>query len=74
MVGNPEVMFSLTVCASVAQLVISGLTVSASKGSNVILVSYKNRDPELAARVLQELVTRYFTKHLEVHRSAGAFD
>ena len=24
--------------------------------------------------VLNELVTRYFTKHLEVHRSAGAFD
>ena len=24
--------------------------------------------------VLNELVNRYFTKHLEVHRSAGAFD
>src|SRR5207249_5659941 len=27
-----------------------------------------------APLVLNELVTRYFTKHLEVHRSAGAFD
>src|SRR5207248_3123005 len=31
-------------------------------------------DPELATLVLNELVTRYFNKHLEVHRSAGAFD
>src|SRR5437773_8408631 len=37
-------------------------------------VSYTNRKPEVAPLVLNELVTRYFTKHLEVHRSAGAFD
>src|SRR4029077_15877433 len=29
---------------------------------------------EVATLVLNELVNRYFTKHLEVHRSAGAFD
>ncbi|MBV9998641.1 MAG: hypothetical protein JO015_05955 [Verrucomicrobia bacterium] len=51
-----------------------GLTVSAVKDTNIILVTYANRDPELAQRVLQELVSRYFDKHLEVHRSAGAFD
>ncbi len=45
-----------------------------SKGSNIILVSYKNRDPQIATLVLQELLSRYFVKHLEVHRSAGAFD
>jgi uncharacterized protein involved in exopolysaccharide biosynthesis/Mrp family chromosome partitioning ATPase len=52
----------------------SGLTALATKGSNIISVSYKNRDPELATLVLQELLSRYFVKHLEVHRSAGAFD
>jgi uncharacterized protein involved in exopolysaccharide biosynthesis/Mrp family chromosome partitioning ATPase len=52
----------------------SGLTVLSSKGSNIIFVSYKNRDPQLATLVLQELLSRYFVKHLEVHRSAGAFD
>ena len=31
-------------------------------------------DPQLARLVLQELLSRYFVKHLEVHRSAGAFD
>src|SRR5438876_2693538 len=52
----------------------SGLKVISSKGSNVIIVSYKNHDPQMATLVLQELLSRYFVKHLEVHRSAGAFD
>src|SRR6266567_2810406 len=52
----------------------SGLTATSSKGSNIILVSYDNRDPQIATLVLQELLSRYFVKHLEVHRSAGAFD
>ena len=57
-----------------ASSIISGLKVLSNKGSNIIFVSYKNRSPELAALVLQELLSRYFVKHLEVHRSAGAFD
>ena len=54
--------------------IISGLQVTAPKGSDVIFISYKNRNPEMATLVLQELLSRYFVKHLEVHRSAGAFD
>src|SRR6266480_4107664 len=57
-----------------AGTVSSGLTVIPTKGSNIIFVSYKNRDPQIATLVLQELLSRYFIKHLEVHRSAGAFD
>jgi succinoglycan biosynthesis transport protein ExoP len=60
--------------AAAAGGIISGLQVTASKGSDVMLVSYKNRDPQLATLVLQDLLSRYFVKHLEVHRSAGAFD
>src|SRR5438067_3231711 len=52
----------------------SGLDTTTAKGSNIIGVAYQNRRPEVATAVLNELVTRYFTKHLEVHRSAGAFD
>ena len=52
----------------------SGISTTTSKGSNIMGVSYTNRKPEVAPLVLNELVTRYFTKHLEVHRSAGAFD
>jgi len=57
-----------------ASTIASGLSLTTHKGSNIIFASYKNRDPELATRVLSELVNRYFSKHLEVHRSAGAFD
>ncbi len=52
----------------------SGLSTTTAKGSNIIGVSYQNQKPEVATAVLNELVSRYFTKHLEVHRSAGAFD
>lgn len=57
-----------------ARIVSNGLTVSARKGSNVIFVSFKNKDPELATRVLEQLISLYFIKHLEVHRSANAFE
>src|SRR6266702_1351709 len=57
-----------------AATVSAGLTVIPTKGSTLIFVSYKNRDPQMATLVLQELLSRYFIKHLEVHRSAGAFD
>src|SRR5438874_951906 len=52
----------------------SGLSTATAKGSNIIGVGYQNPKPDVATLVLNELVTRYFTKHLEVHRSAGAFD
>jgi uncharacterized protein involved in exopolysaccharide biosynthesis/Mrp family chromosome partitioning ATPase len=54
--------------------IVSGLKVISNKGSNIIFVSCKNRNPEIATLVLQELLSRYFVKHLEVHRSVGAFD
>lgn len=61
--------------AAAAASIRSGLTVTVPKGGgNVLLVSYQNRDPELARRVLDELVKRYFDEHLKVHRSIGAFD
>ena len=58
--------------ATAAQSIASGLKVTSNK--NIILVSYKNRNPEVTTLVLQELLSRYFVKHLEVHRSADAFD
>ncbi len=55
-----------------AGVITGGLKVLGS--GNIIFVAYTNSDPELATLVLSELVNRYFIKHLEVHRSAGAFD
>jgi uncharacterized protein involved in exopolysaccharide biosynthesis/Mrp family chromosome partitioning ATPase len=79
-----EILTSWDLAAQVAQAlgpqrlpadsIASGLKVISNKGSNIILISYKNRNPEIATLVLQELLSRYFVKHLEVHRSAGAFD
>ncbi|PYK74905.1 MAG: hypothetical protein DME39_05620, partial [Verrucomicrobia bacterium] len=60
--------------AEAARSIILNLKVISNKGSNIIFVSYKNHNPEMATLVLQELLSRYFVKHLEVHRSAGAFD
>ncbi|MBA3883917.1 MAG: hypothetical protein H0X73_14720 [Chthoniobacterales bacterium] len=57
-----------------AGAIFSGLTVTTTKGSNIISVAYQNSHPQVTTLVLNELITRYFTKHLEVHRSAGAFD
>lgn len=57
-----------------AGVIRAGIGTVTSKGSNIIGVSYQNRRPEVAVAVLNELVNRYFVKHLEVHRSAGAFD
>jgi len=57
-----------------ATVITKGLEVTVHKGSNIIFVAYKSDDPSLATIVLKELVNRYFNKHLEVHRSIGAFD
>ncbi len=57
-----------------ANSIIKNLELVAGKDTNIIIVSYKNSHPEVAVAVLNELVNRYFIKHLEVHRSAGAFD
>src|SRR5262245_7155539 len=48
-----------------ASSIASGLKVTSDKGSNIILISYKNRNPDIATLVLQELLSRYFVKHLE---------
>jgi len=57
-----------------ARTIVAGLDVNIHKGSNIIFVSYKNHDPQVTTLVLNEMVNRYFNKHLEVHRSTGAFD
>src|SRR5690349_10492185 len=56
--------------AGAAGTISSGLDVVTRPKSDIILVTYKNRDPQLAVMVLEELVNRYFSKHLEVHRSS----
>ena len=49
------------------------LKVEPVRKTNVISVSYRNRDPKMAAKVLQALSTAYMEKHLEMHRPSGEF-
>lgn len=58
-----------------AKVVQYGLEVKpAGKGSNVISVIYRNPDKQLTLDVLEEVVKRYYAKHLEIHRSTSAFE
>jgi succinoglycan biosynthesis transport protein ExoP len=59
--------------SKLAKAISDSLKVSSIRGTNVIEISYKDSDPNRAQRVLEELVSRYFDKHLQVHRSLGAF-
>ena len=53
--------------------ILDGTQIAPPNGGNVITIGFRSPDPELARSVLDELIKRYFDKHLEVHRSTGAF-
>ena len=57
-----------------ASRIIHDMEVGFGQSGNVLHVMYGSPDPELSKRVLREIVERYFEKHLEIHRSAAAFD
>ena len=50
------------------------LTVQPIKLTNLISVSYKANDPQLAAKVLNSLASLYLEKHLAMHRAPGQFE
>jgi uncharacterized protein involved in exopolysaccharide biosynthesis len=50
------------------------LDVETVKVSNIISVSYKNRDPEMIKRVLETLTKLYLEQHMAVHRPAGQYE
>jgi uncharacterized protein involved in exopolysaccharide biosynthesis len=56
------------------EYIYQNLRVAVVRDTNIISVTFTSSDPDLPTLVVQELVKRYFDKHLEVHRSTGAFD
>lgn len=60
--------------ADAAGTIVGNLVVGAMPTSNVIHINYSSPDSELAVVVLRELVKQYSLRHLEIHRSANAFD
>lgn len=59
--------------ASAVRRLNSNLDIERIRKANIISVSYKSSDPELAASVLNTLASAYMEKHLEVHKSSGEF-
>jgi polysaccharide biosynthesis protein PslE len=47
------------------------LSVDPIKKTNLIVVTYKAQEPQVAAKVLQSLSSVYLEKHMEVHRPVG---
>lgn len=44
------------------------------KDSNIISITYRDKDAKLTVEVLDQIVKRYLEKHLEVHRAGGGFE
>jgi uncharacterized protein involved in exopolysaccharide biosynthesis/Mrp family chromosome partitioning ATPase len=57
-----------------AATLLRNLSVTVPRNSNVILISLKHSDPDIAYLALGQLLDRYLEKHLEVHRAIGAYD
>ncbi len=47
------------------------LRVESPPRSSVIRLTYRHADPEVARRVLEELIARYLQTHLAIHRAVG---
>ncbi|MCX6880617.1 MAG: Wzz/FepE/Etk N-terminal domain-containing protein [Verrucomicrobia bacterium] len=60
--------------AAAAVQIMKSLGVTATRGSSVIHLTYSHPDPAVAVAVLKQLIDTYFEKHLEIHRSTGAFE
>jgi polysaccharide biosynthesis transport protein len=58
----------------VVEYIDQNLSVSVVKGTNIISVAFTSSNASLPLPVVQELVKRYFDRHLEVHRSTNAFN
>lgn len=64
----------LTNPAAAAGLVFKGLTVQVPTRSDVMILNFRHRDPQVAQDVLRELIKAYLAKHGEVHRSSDSFE
>lgn len=60
--------------SSAAGVITSELKVEMGASPNVLYITFGNPDPELSRAVLAKLIELYFKKHLDIHRSAAAFD
>ena len=52
----------------------NNLYVGSDKDSNIIKVSYTAKNPEIAQRVVSELITLSLEKHIAAHRTPGSYE
>lgn len=67
-IGAERFLNSGDPASDAVSMITNGLTATAEKGSDVIGITYQHSDPELARRVLEELVPEYFLMSLQIHR------
>lgn len=65
---------STNLLAAAAGAVARNLAVAVPPRSSVISLSYRHPQPQMAVRVLDEVVNRYREKHLEAHRSSASHE
>lgn len=73
---NPQWGAGLNVAGQqeAAMAILGKLMVFPGESPNVLYVSYASEDKALPKVTLEKIVELYFKKHLEIHRSAAAFD
>ena len=57
-----------------ANVIMRGLQLDVPRRSTVIQVRFSHSNPDVAQKVLRQLIQSYLRKHAEVHRSVGLFD
>ena len=62
------------VLSAAAGVIASELLVETGTSPNVLHITFGNPGREISRDVLEKLIELYFKKHLDIHRSAAAFD
>ena len=60
--------------SAAAGVIRDGLEVDQGDSPNVLHITYGHKDRDLPTIALDRIVKSYFKRHLEIHRSAAAFD
>jgi len=60
--------------AALINRLVQNLDVEVAKGSNIINLQFKSRDPQFAKAVLDRFLELYLQRHKTVHRPAGQYE
>jgi polysaccharide biosynthesis transport protein len=73
-VGPEKILAGISDSKSLVEatsVVYAGMTVEAPRGGSTIQVTFQHKNQELVQPVLQEIVSSYLKRHVEIHRAAG---